>query len=144
LAVVAVAAPTTALVHAVEFSFAVGGSACVIAASFGLLAGAGHAVARFRGLRAVLAGPEMLRALPSVGAGLAVGLLLSRSGPLADGGCSTRRPVRIFVQMLLARTIVIVLAGRGRWVARRRRQSARWGERRCSCAWRYISPYISM
>jgi tungstate transport system permease protein len=74
----------TALVHGVELSFAVSGSACVIAAGFGLLAGAGHAVARSRGLRAVRVGPDTSLALPSVVAGLVVCLLLSRSGALAD------------------------------------------------------------
>src|SRR5678809_1279452 len=73
-----------ALVRTVALSLAVSGTACLCAAAFGLAAGAWLAVARFPGQRAVLLVLDTLLALPSVVVGLAVYLLLSRSGPLGD------------------------------------------------------------
>ncbi len=81
-----VVAADAGLVRTVALSFAVSGSACCIAAGFGLLAGSWLAVARFTGLRAVLLVLDTLLALPSVVAGLGVYLLLSRSGPLGAWG----------------------------------------------------------
>src|SRR6185437_13495136 len=72
------------LVHTVLLSFAVSGTACFIAAWIGLAVGAWLATARFRGLAVVLLVLDTLLALPSVVAGLAVYLLLSRSGPLGS------------------------------------------------------------
>jgi tungstate transport system permease protein len=105
-----VAAADPGLIRTVGLSFAVSGSACFIAAGFGLLAGAWLAVARFRGRRAVLLGLDTLLALPSVVAGLAVYLLLSRSGPLGAWGLLYTPSAMVFVQTLLALPIIAALA----------------------------------
>jgi ABC-type tungstate transport system substrate-binding protein len=105
-----VAAADPELVRTVALSFAVSGSACGLAAGFGLLAGSWLAVARFRGLRAVLLGLDTLLALPSVVAGLAVYLLLSRSGPLGAWGLLYTPAAMVFVQTLLALPIITALA----------------------------------
>src|SRR6188472_529141 len=68
------------LVRIVALSLAVSGTACLFAAGFGLVGGAWLAVARFPGLRVALLLLNTLLALPSVVVGLAVYLLLSRSG----------------------------------------------------------------
>ena len=82
------------LVRTVALSFAVSGTACLIAAVFGLLAGAWLAVATFPGRRLVLLGLDTLLALPSVVAGLVVYLMLSRSGPLGSWGILFTPPAR--------------------------------------------------
>jgi tungstate transport system permease protein len=105
-----VATADAELVRTVALSFAVSGSACVIAAGFGLLAGAWLAVAGFRGLRLVLLCLDTLLALPSVVAGLVVYLLLSRSGPLGAWGLLYTPSAMVFVQTLLALPIITALA----------------------------------
>lgn len=105
-----VVAGDPALLRTVGLSFAVSGTACFIAAWLGLLAGAWLAVARFRGRRVVLLGLDTLLALPSVVAGLAVYLLLSRSGPLGSWGLLFTPSAMVIVQTLLALPIITALA----------------------------------
>ncbi|MDQ2736315.1 MAG: ABC transporter permease, partial [Pseudomonadota bacterium] len=105
-----VAAGDAALVRTVVLSFAVSGTACFCAAWLGLLGGAWLAVAHFRGHRLVLIGLDTLLALPSVVAGLAVYLLLSRSGPLGSWGLLFTPTAMVFVQTILALPIITALA----------------------------------
>lgn len=98
------------LVRTVALSFAVSGTACFVAAWAGLAAGAWLAVARFRGRRVVLVALDTLLALPSVVAGLAVYLLLSRSGPLGAWGLLFTPTAMVIVQTLMALPIVTALA----------------------------------
>ena len=81
-----------ALLRTVGLSLGVSGLACVFAAGFGLLGGAWLAVARFPGHRLLVLLLNTLLALPSVVVGLAVYLLLSRSGPLVRGASCSRPP----------------------------------------------------
>jgi tungstate transport system permease protein len=99
-----------ALLRTVGLSFAVSGTACGFAAGLGLPAGAWLATARFRGQRAVRLGLDTLLALPSVVAGLAVYLLLSRSGPLGSWGLLYTPTAMVIVQTVLALPIVTALA----------------------------------
>lgn len=98
------------LVHTALLSFVVSGTACFIAAWIGLAAGAWLATARFRGLAVVRLVLDTLLALPSVVAGLAVYLLLSRSGPLGSWGILYTPTAMVIVQTLLALPIITALA----------------------------------
>ena len=98
------------LFRTVALSFEVSGTACFIAAWLGLVAGAWLAVARFRGKRFVLLGLDTSLALPSVVAGLAVYLLLSRSGPLGSWCLLFAPTAMVIVQTLLALPIITALA----------------------------------
>jgi len=99
-----------ALLRTVALSFAVSGTACLIAAVFGLLAGAWLAVAVFPGRRVVLLGLDTLLALPSVVAGLVVYLALSRSGPLGSWGILFTPPAMVIAQTILVVPVVTALA----------------------------------
>ena len=99
-----------ALVRTVALSFAVSGTACLIAAAFGLLAGAWLAIAVFPGRRLVLLGLDTLLALPSVVAGLVVYLALSRSGPLGSWGILFTPPAMVIAQTILVVPVVTALA----------------------------------
>lgn len=68
------------LFHTVALSLQVSGTACLVAAGFGLAFGAWLSVARFPGHRTLVWLLNTLLALPSVVVGLIVYLLLSRSG----------------------------------------------------------------
>jgi tungstate transport system permease protein len=100
------------LVRIVALSFAVSGSACLIAASVGLLAGAWLAVARFPGRRVILLGLDTLLALPSVVVGLLVYLGLSRSGPLGAWGLLFTPTAMVIAQTILVLPIIAALAHR--------------------------------
>lgn len=91
------------LVSVVLRSLAVSGLACLLASGLGLLLGAWLGVARFAGRGVVLALLNTALALPSVVVGLAVYLLLSRSGPLGFLGW-----LFSFQAMVLAQTILVV------------------------------------
>ena len=93
----------------VELSLAVSSSACALAAGFGLLAGAWLAAVRFPGRRAVVAGLNTLLALPPVVVGLAVYLLLSRSGPLGALGILFTPSAMVIAQSILVLPIVTAL-----------------------------------
>jgi tungstate transport system permease protein len=99
-----------ALLRTVKLSLAVSGSACLLAAGFGLAAGAWLAVARFPGRRLLLALLNTLLALPSVVVGLTVYLLLSRSGPLGRWGLLFTPAAMVFAQTLLVLPVVAALA----------------------------------
>jgi tungstate transport system permease protein len=99
-----------ALVRTVALSFTVSGTACVVAAWLGLPAGAWLAAARFPGQRAVLLALDTLLALPSVVVGLAVYLLLSRSGPLGSWGILFTPAAMVIAQTFLVLPIVAALS----------------------------------
>ena len=98
------------LVRTVSLSLAVSGTACLFAAGLGLFGGAWLAVARFPGLRAVLLLLNTLLALPSVVVGLAVYLLLSRSGPLGSWGILFTPTAMVIAQTILVLPVVAALA----------------------------------
>jgi len=99
-----------ALVRTVALSLAVSGSACLCAAGFGLGSGAWLAAARFPGQRVVLLVLDTLLALPSVVVGLAVYLLLSRSGPLGAWGILFTPAAMVIAQTILVLPVVAALA----------------------------------
>jgi tungstate transport system permease protein len=98
-----------ALVRVVVLSLAVSGSACLLAAGFGLAAGASLAVARFPGQRSLVALLNTLLALPSVVVGLVVYLLLSRSGPLGEWGILFTPTAMVIAQTVLVLPVVTAL-----------------------------------
>ncbi|HEX8497961.1 MAG TPA: ABC transporter permease [Actinomycetales bacterium] len=98
------------LLRTVGLSFAVSGSACLLAAGFGLLAGAWLAVTRFRGRGVLLWLLDTLLALPSVVVGLVVYLLLSRSGPLGAWGILFTPTAMVIAQTILVLPVVTALA----------------------------------
>ena len=99
-----------ALVRTVALSLAVSGSACLCAAGLGLASGAWLAVASFPGRRAVFLVLDTLLALPSVVVGLAVYLLLSRSGPLGSWGILFTPAAMVIAQTILVLPIITALA----------------------------------
>jgi ABC-type tungstate transport system substrate-binding protein len=98
-----------ALVRTVLLSLSVSGSACLIAAAFGLTLGAWLAVARFPGHRLVVLGVNTLLALPSVVVGLVVYLLLSRSGPLGSWGILFTPSAMVMAQAMLVLPVIAAL-----------------------------------
>jgi len=99
-----------ALWRTVRLSLAVSGSACLIAAGFGLAAGAWLAVTRLPGRRLAVAALNTLLAMPSVVVGLVVYLLLSRSGPLGSFGILFTPPAMVIAQTLLVLPIIAALS----------------------------------
>ncbi|MDR3455426.1 MAG: ABC transporter permease [Rhodoferax sp.] len=97
------------LLTIVSRSLAVSGSACVLASGLGLLLGAWLGVARFAGRGALLAVLNTLLALPSVVVGLAVYLLLSRSGPLGFLGWLFSFKAMVLAQSVLVLPVVAAL-----------------------------------
>ena len=98
------------LLRTVKLSLFVSGSACLLAAGFGLAGGAWLAVARFPGRRLLLAMLNTLLALPSVVVGLVVYLLLSRSGPLGAWGLLFTPAAMVIAQTLLVLPVIAALA----------------------------------
>ena len=109
-AVALVAQADPVLLRTVELSLAVSGSACLLAAGFGLAGGAWLAVVRFPGRRVLLALLNTLLALPSVVVGLVVYLLLSRSGPLGELGLLFTPSAMVIAQTLLVLPVVAALS----------------------------------
>ncbi|MEO5771513.1 MAG: ABC transporter permease [Burkholderiaceae bacterium] len=103
------AAADPRLVDVLLLSLAVSGAACAIAAVFGMAAGAWLAIARFPGQRALTALLNTLLALPPVVVGLAVYLLLSRSGPLGSFGLLFTPQAMVVAQTILVLPIVAAL-----------------------------------
>ena len=97
------------LLTIVSRSLAVSGSACVLASGLGLLLGAWLGVARFSGRGAILTVLNTLLALPSVVVGLAVYLLLSRSGPLGFLGWLFSFKAMVLAQSVLVLPVVAAL-----------------------------------
>ena len=98
------------LAHTVALSLAVSGTACLLAAGFGLLGGAGLAVARFPGHRVLVLLLNTLLALPSVVVGLVVYLLLSRSGPLGAWGILFTPTAMVIAQTVLVLPVIAALS----------------------------------
>ena len=98
------------LLRTVALSLGVSASACAFAAAFGLLAGAGLAVARFPGHRVLVLLLNTLLALPSVVVGLAVYLLLSRGGPLGAMGILFTPTAMVIAQTVLVLPVVAALS----------------------------------
>lgn len=97
------------LFQTVVLSLQVSGSACLLAAGFGLAFGAWLSVARFPGHRALVWGLNTLLALPSVVVGLVVYLLLSRSGPLGAWGILFTPAAMVIAQTLLVLPVIAAL-----------------------------------
>jgi ABC-type tungstate transport system substrate-binding protein len=104
-----VVAGDAALWQVVALSLRVSGTACLIAAAFGIVLGAWLAVARFPGHRWVVLALNTLLALPSVVVGLVVYLLLSRSGPLGSWGVLFTPTAMVIAQTVLVVPVVAAL-----------------------------------
>jgi tungstate transport system permease protein len=103
------AARDPALVEIVLLSLRVTGAALAIAAALGLPLGAALGIARFRGRALVVAALNAGMALPPVAVGLAVYLLLSRSGPLGALGLLFTPAAMVTAQTVIATPIVAAL-----------------------------------
>jgi tungstate transport system permease protein len=97
------------LVEIVALSLRVTGSAIALAALLGLPAGAWLGIARFRGRPLVIAALNAGMGLPPVVVGLAVYLLLSRSGPLGAYGWLFTPTAMVIAQTVIALPIVAAL-----------------------------------
>ena len=93
----------------VSISLAVSISAVAIAAALGLPLGAVVALARFPGRAVVIVILNALMGLPPVVVGLAVYLLLSRSGPLGVLGLLFTPPAMVVAQAILVMPIIAAL-----------------------------------
>jgi tungstate transport system permease protein len=102
----------TTLLHVVGLSLAVSLSAAVAAAVVGLPLGTALAVFRFRGRHLLILLANALLGLPPVVVGLALYLLLSRSGPLGTLGILFTPTAMVIAQFLLALPIVVALGHR--------------------------------
>ena len=99
-----------ALVRIVALSFAVSGTACLIAAGSASSPAPGSLRARFAGRRLVLIALDTLLALPAVVVGLVVYLSLSRSGPLGAWGILFTPKAMVIAQTILVLPIIAALA----------------------------------
>jgi tungstate transport system permease protein len=98
-----------ALAEIVRLSLTVTLSAVLLAALVGLPCGAALALARFPGRNVLVVVMNALMGLPPVVAGLAVYLLLSRSGPLGQLGLLFTPTAMVIAQTVLVLPIVISL-----------------------------------
>jgi tungstate transport system permease protein len=98
-----------ALLAIVRLSLAVTGAAVAIAALLGLPLGAMLALLRFPGRTALVVAMNACMGLPPVVVGLAVFLLLSRSGPLGSLGILFTPQAMIIAQALLVTPIIAAL-----------------------------------
>src|SRR5579885_1598904 len=96
----------------IALSLAVSLGATAFATVVGLPLGAALAMGRFRGRRLLILGANALLGLPPVVVGLALYLLLSRSGPLGAAGLLFTPTAMIIAQALLATPIVVALVHR--------------------------------
>jgi len=99
-----------ALVEIVRLSLLVSLSAVAVAALIGVPFGALLALTRFPGREAVIVVVNALMGLPPVVVGLAVYLLLSRSGPLGELGLLFTPQAMIVAQTILVAPILAALA----------------------------------
>ena len=97
------------LLSIVGRSLAVSGLACLIACALGLVLGAWLGVARFAWRGALVTLLNTSLAVPSVVVGLAVYLLLSRSGPLGFLGWLFSFQAMVFAQVLLVLPVCTAL-----------------------------------
>jgi tungstate transport system permease protein len=100
------------LVEIVGLSLRVSLSASVVAMMVGAPLGALLAVARFHGRQAIIVLANALLGLPPVVAGLAVYILLSRSGPLGSAGLLFTPLAMVIAQTVIATPIVVALVHR--------------------------------
>jgi tungstate transport system permease protein len=98
-----------ALLAIVRLSLIVSLSAVIAAALIGVPLGAFVALTRFRGREAVIVILNALMGLPPVVVGLAVYLLLSRSGPLGSWGILFTPQAMIIAQTVLITPIIAAL-----------------------------------
>ena len=108
LALVLSADPT--LLEIVRLSLLVSGTAVLFAALIGVPFGALLALTRFPGRETLIVVLNAMMGLPPVVAGLAVYLLLSRSGPLGSFGLLFTPQAMIIAQTLLVTPIIAALA----------------------------------
>jgi len=100
------------LVGIVLLSLRVSLSASLIAMLIGAPIGALLAITQFRGRQTIIILTNALLGLPPVVAGLAIYLLLSRSGPLGFAGLLFTPSAMVIAQILLTTPIVIALVHR--------------------------------
>src|SRR5262249_57555527 len=93
-------------------SLGVGLGAGIIAMAIGAPIGAWLAIARFRGRQVLIVATNAFLGLPPVVVGLALYLLLSRSGPLGSAGLLFTPTAMVVAQTLLATPIVVALVHR--------------------------------
>src|SRR5438105_5674653 len=98
------------LLAIVRLSLLVSLSAVALAALIGIPFGAFIALTRFRGREAVIVLLNALMGLPPVVVGLAVYLLLSRSGPLGSWGLLFTPTAMVAAQTILVTPIIAALA----------------------------------
>jgi tungstate transport system permease protein len=96
----------------VALSLSVSLSAAAIAMVIGAPLGGALAVGRFRGRQIVIVLANALLGLPPVVVGLAIYLLLSRSGPLGFAGLLFTPAAMVMAQVVLTTPIVIALVHR--------------------------------
>jgi tungstate transport system permease protein len=99
-----------ALFAIVRLSLIVSLSALAASALIGIPLGAGVALIRFRGREAVIVLLNALMGLPPVVVGLAVYLMLSRSGPLGSLGILFTPAAMVIAQTILITPIIAALA----------------------------------
>jgi tungstate transport system permease protein len=100
----------SALFAIVRLSLLVSLSATVFAAVIGVPAGAFLALTRFRSREAVIVILNALMGLPPVVVGLAIFLLLSRSGPLGEWGLLFTPKAMVIAQTILVAPIIAALS----------------------------------
>jgi tungstate transport system permease protein len=93
----------------VRLSLLVSLSAVLLAAAIGVPAGAFFALTRFRGREATIVILNALMGLPPVVVGLAIFLLLSRSGPLGSWGLLFTPQAMVIAQIVLVTPIIAAL-----------------------------------
>jgi tungstate transport system permease protein len=98
-----------ALVAIVRLSLLVSLSAVLLAALIGVPGGALLALTRFRGREVVIVILNALMGLPPVVVGLAIFLLLSRSGPLGSWGLLFTPQAMVIAQTILVAPIIAAL-----------------------------------
>jgi tungstate transport system permease protein len=103
---------TAEFAHIVGLSLMVSLSAAVIAAVVGLPCGSALAICRFPGRRLVILLANAFLGLPPVVVGLALYLVLSRSGPLGALALLFTPSAMVIAQALLATPIITALAHR--------------------------------
>lgn len=100
------------LLGIVALSVRVSLTASIIALLIGAPIGALLAITRFRGRQVIIVLTNALLGLPPVVVGLALYLLLSRSGPLGPAGLLFTPTAMVIAQTLLATPIVVALVHR--------------------------------
>jgi tungstate transport system permease protein len=106
------AGPDATLIRTIAFSLAVSFAATGAAAALGLPGGAALAVYRFPGRNLLILLINALLGLPPVVVGLALYILLSRSGPLGTLGLLFTPAAMVIAQFSLALPIVAALSHR--------------------------------